>query len=207
MCLGIVEYNLENDDKARSYYDVALEIVRKRGDRGQELVILKNASLLELRVENREAARAHLARRLELAEELGDLSAQAGALVDSATLASQEEEWEEAERLVRDAQSRFQEADDDSQAPFLFLILGYVCEQRGRLEDADDAYGRSLALAEGRGEPRAIGEALRYLGELARTRGDEDAAQDYLDKAERVLEAAQDPNGARMAAESRLPTR
>lgn len=187
--LGIVSYLAREDEKARSYFEVALEVMGEGSRPNRELAILKNAALVELRAKQLHPAQELLTRRLELARQLHDTRAEADALLNLATLASWNEDWEEAERLAFAAKEKFTEAQDESRQSFLLLTQGHVYQKTGRHELAEEHYHGSLEAARDRGDMRGVGKAMHCLGELALEQGREDDGQRYLDDADRILSA------------------
>jgi tetratricopeptide (TPR) repeat protein len=106
--------------------------------------------------------------------------------------AEAEEHYRQA--LLLSEQAPHQREKDTVEQALLFS-LGQVAQQRGKLDRAEEYYGRALALAEKTHSPQDKTTYLYCLGQIALQRGRFDHAETMMDEVLDLLRHAQDSQG------------
>lgn len=156
--------------------------------------LMSNQGIILVKARRFAEAKQSFEQTLGTYQVLGDEDGQSRALVDLATIALQQEDAAEAERLVRKAIRLRQDLIDTRHpgaSPSL-LVLGKALEAQSRWTEARTQFELAHEITtEGQGEDH-LNAAYSFagLGRVALAEGDSDEAAQRLSRALRVLEAA-----------------
>jgi tetratricopeptide (TPR) repeat protein len=170
--LGIVAAEQGYYVEARSYYDQALQIFGRTGDRDQEGRILNNLGFILDQLGAYPEAESHFERVLANSRDIGSRHGQVVALVNLSQVSHHQGRNQKALELGQQALECAEEIGERRAQGYAWTIVGDVLASLGRLTEAESAYRRSLALRRELGQPNLAPEALAGLVRLALARND-----------------------------------
>lgn len=101
-----------------------------------------------------------------------------------------------AEQELTEALTIFERLDRRAWMGFCLSLLGAVCRQQERYDDAITVLERGLAITRAIGFPGGMSPIVDHLGDIARERGDLNRALDYYRQTLPVWLEQRDPHGA-----------
>jgi len=122
----------------------------------------------------------HYDRALRLRRQVGDSLAVARTLNNLGLSYRALEQWNEAESSLRESLRLKSSAGDELSTAASLLNLGFFLLDRAQLDEADESAQRCVDIGQRHHHPETEAEALGLRGEIARARGNLDAARDWL---------------------------
>lgn len=187
--LGNVFEAVGDYDRARSAYDQSLKLAQQTKDRVGQGVALGNLAAIDAALGDYPQAITTFQKSLEISQAVGDRASQASILINlgSAYFAQGKPElalqpYRQSLTLARQIQNRQLQARALSS-------LGLAYDQAQDYRQAMQHYRQGLAIAEQLGDPNLEGMTLNNFGETLRKAGQLEAAETYLRRAVKLLDA------------------
>jgi diguanylate cyclase (GGDEF)-like protein len=177
--IAVTHTFLGNFERARNYYEDALQLARASGDRSNEATALGNLALTVAEIDGPEAGIAIHREALALAREIDDRRGAAQQLANLCMRLSQVGELDAAEATCLDALEQQQSLGMQRLQAGTRMSLGDVHYERDQPSRAENEYRAALALAEGR-IPSVEQPALEKLGAALENQGRFEEANDVL---------------------------
>lgn len=177
--LGVAHNFTENHERARDYYEQALELVRRTDGGALESSILGNLALVIGELEGVEAGLAAHREALALARERDDTETVANQLANICSRLVEADRLDEAATTCLEALARVTRIGNSRLIAGTQMSLGDLERARGRLGAAKERYQTALELAENR-VPSVEVAALDKLVQLDEQRGEPALALDRL---------------------------
>lgn len=157
-------------------HDAALAATRAAGDdRGTASLLSSLGQFYRLR--DPERARACLMESLRISERLKDEELQAYALDALASIDRLRADYQAAMSRYRHALRAFERAGDLAGQASILRCMGQVLTDQGQFYDAEALLEQAIKLANDAGSSRQASQAMYYLGEVYRLRGQLDQAK------------------------------
>lgn len=136
-----------------------------------------------------EDAERYRVQALRIYEELGDWTGQANVLNNLGVDAFFAGDWQGAMKLYERSRKARERGGDVVRYGEALVNIGELLVDQGRLEEARPRLRRALGLWRGAGFPVGVGVALMNLGRAAARLGDDQQAEEFLERARETLEA------------------
>jgi CHAT domain-containing protein len=201
--LGVACGCLSQFQQAEQTLRSALAATRKKGDASIAAIIWNNLGNLLAAQDKIDEALSAFAESAKLARQVTNQMLVAKASANAAAVAVHAERDADAERLNQAAQEGLDDQPLTHDLALLYLRCGQTQWQlhqrrlRGdekNLTQAEQSYGRALAVTENLGDKRAMTYALGCLGQLYEARGDIVPALDFTRRAAFVAQEIQLPD-------------
>lgn len=191
-------------DEAERELTRALAIFDAAGQRAEVARVSKNLGVMNVDRGRFQAGRALFEQSLALRQQLGLQRELADTLVSIGAADLALESPAAAEASLARAAAIFADHDDPLLESDALARLAQAQIAQGRLGEAADSAGRSLAAARTADNGAARGIAWLRLASIARLRGDIDGARAELERAEQALREAKDGKGLLRATLDRI---
>lgn len=136
-----------------------------------------------------EQAERYRVQALRIYEELGDWTGQANVLNNLGVDAFFAGDWQGAMELYERSRRARERGGDVVRYGEALVNIGELLVDQGRLEEARPRLRRALGLWRGAGFPVGVGVALMNLGRASARLGDDQQAEEFLERARETLEA------------------
>ena len=173
-------------DDARSSVLEALRAARQGGWTDLELRALLQATIVALVGGQPAEAERFASEGLVFAEASGDRWRRARLLHRMATAVNHQGRAEQAVELFEEARRGYREVGDAYLEAYMLGGLAHALLILGRLDEAESVLRESVASNTRLGQPMRTGDAFVLLGEIARQRGDRDAARSAYEEGTRL---------------------
>jgi tetratricopeptide (TPR) repeat protein len=193
--LGVVAFSMGAFDHAEEELHTALVAHRRRGDLAREAETLACIGNLAAATGDLVRAEGFLRRALAIHLALGDGAGETRVLGLLAMVLQESGCLVEAREAHRACLQRARFLDSVSGVVVALLNVATVDACLARLDEARDAFGEALRVAQALGAARFQGYALTGLGEVSRQRGLTGVARDLLARAAEQFRSAEDPSG------------
>ncbi|MGH3736017.1 MAG: BTAD domain-containing putative transcriptional regulator [Micromonosporaceae bacterium] len=174
---------------------VALDLVRRMGDRPAEGRVRNDLGVLTWRTGDADGAIAMFTEAVRIHRELGNRRDEARSLANLGTASSERGNLTQAVRCLERALTLYQEVDYRSGQALAFDTLGQIYRQQGDMERAIEAARQGLAIYRGNGDEPGAAMSLRHLGVSLMELPDLAAAVDCLQRAATASRNCGDVNG------------
>jgi tetratricopeptide (TPR) repeat protein len=169
--LGVLAVELGDREKASYYYEQALAVEQRVGNRTGEAITLNNLGTLANRTGRPEEAASYYERALAIHRELNDRYGLAMILNSLGMLATRTGQPEKASGIYQQALAIQREIGDRAGEATTLNNLGGLAHAQGRIEEADSYYQQALAIRREMGDRAGEANSLNNLAGLARDQG------------------------------------
>jgi predicted ATPase len=192
--VGIVAGERAERSVAQEALEQALDAYRAIGDRRLEAVVLGNLALLESMAGRRADAIARRHQAIALHRQMGSSGAAAHELVHQAGDLAQAGDRAGSQQALHQAISLFQEQDNLGGEAVALLQLGVDQAMAARLGEARATLEQALAAHRRLGNRRPEAVACQLLALVCRMRGEVDACEAWLARAEPIFDEIDNPS-------------
>lgn len=186
--LGILFFELGEEQKAEEYVTKALSYAEKSGDKREVAAALSSLSDIVVRRRDYERARPLVERSLELWRDMGNKREEASDLLRLGDVFFQQEKLDDAEKFYVQGIKTSRELDDNPMLAYSLVRLGDLALKQGAYDKAREAYIESLTIERKIGQQSAIATILSRLGSMAHDMGMLAEARKYLEEGLEVSE-------------------
>lgn len=179
-------------DRAAALYLRAQGLARDAGDVRLNAMISQNLGIVAATRGDSMTALEHYQASLDAYRALG-LDEYVGLVMNNIAMAyAHLERWADAERSYGDALAHCERIGDDASKLIVRVNLTDLLVQRGELSQAETLCCEVIQQATAAGDQRALGEAYKHQGAIARRRGDFATAEKQLEAAYQSAIARED---------------
>ncbi|MBN2119124.1 MAG: tetratricopeptide repeat protein [Anaerolineales bacterium] len=184
---------------AREYYEESYLINHETGDRSTEAVTLANLGWSAGMQGDFQTARSYYERALLLSREVGNLYLETATLINLSATTGMEGTAQASLDYAKKALELSHDAGDRSDAAWSLLYMGYAQLLLGRLEEAEEAFGDSVAIRDSLGQPgmqmeplAGLIQTLLFKGNYALAMAETEKIISYL-QTDGTLEGTEEP--------------
>ena len=175
--------------QAQHYYDLALNLSERGGEREEEARVHLALGTLSRKAGDLPSAQAHLDRAAQLAKQLGDLLQLASIQQERGFFFYYQGNYDEAETAFNEAKTTFQQLKYQRGLAQALHALGNIALADQKLHEAKKQYGEALKINQELGHKAAAAYNHYQLGVVASREGQIDQAEGCYKK---VLDIVQD---------------
>lgn len=191
--LGVAYADLEKEEKARVYLELALSICGEMGDRGRESRILNKLGIIYADLGKQDEARENLEQALKIDKESGDRKREGMTLDNLGLIYYVLGKKEQALKCYEEALSIQRDIGDLEEQGTTLHSLGLVYNALGQKEQARENYEQALRIRREAGDSKGEAKTLRNLGVIYFDQTHYDLALASLLVAKQIFEEIQSP--------------
>jgi tetratricopeptide (TPR) repeat protein len=178
---GLLFYNQSNFDSASFYYDKALLLLNKTGNKALEAKIHTNKAIINYFQGKSDEAIASFGRTLSIAEEINDTDLIIGTYINMGLVAQNFGEYQKSIDFNQKAIEGYKKINGKDGLVLCYQNLGSLYLLLGEYAKSLDLYNQSLQMAEEIGDKSNIAKAHHNIAEAYSRLGDfEQSVQEYL---------------------------
>jgi tetratricopeptide (TPR) repeat protein len=190
--LGIVAQKQRYFDKAKVFYQKALQIFENAGDLYNAATDYHQLGTVAQEQRHFDEAKAFYQKALQIREDTGDLYKAASDYHNLGMVAQQQGNFDEAKAFYQKALQIFEDAGDLYNAADEYHHLGMVIQEQRRFDEATVFYQKALQIFEDAGDLYKAATGYYQLGTVAQERQRFNEAINYYQKAFEFFEQFQD---------------
>ncbi len=188
--LGVAYVSLSEAQRAKSYFEDALELYREVGDRLNQGIALRRLGIVNIDLGELESAKTFLGEARTIAIEIGDRRSESAALINQGVvykklgeLTKDLGDFEKARALFEQSLAIDQEIGDRRGEGLNLGNLGSVYQSLGQSEKAISFYENALAIHRETGNRRGEAGVLFNLGHVRSAHGEFEKAIGFYEQA------------------------
>jgi class 3 adenylate cyclase/tetratricopeptide (TPR) repeat protein len=186
--LGLTAEYRGEYDRAREYYERALDVVGETDDPTREAGILDGLGVVAHRQGEYDRAQEYLGRALGITQDTGNRFSEKAILNDLGLVAMNRGEYDRAREYYEEALDIAREIGDRRGEAVVVHNLGEIAGDRGAYGRARERYERSLAIERELGNRHGEAISLRNLGDVAVELGEYDRARECYEQGLAIAE-------------------
>ncbi|HNU35705.1 MAG TPA: tetratricopeptide repeat protein, partial [Methanomassiliicoccales archaeon] len=174
--------------KAIRYKEEALAVLERRGDTNMMAKACISIGNDLCSVGQNQKGLVFLDRAQELANSVGDLSTVAHALANMTGCRLVQGQLDEAERMALKCLPISTKLDDPLMGSMLHFYLGYIHSKRGDRSNAEEDFGKAIAMLREHDSPVRLGQLLIEIAKICMENDEGVRAKELLDEARGIAE-------------------
>lgn len=186
--IGRAYSTLEEHQKAIRYKEEALAVLERRGDTNMMAKACISIGNDLCSMGQNQKGLVFLDRAQELANSVGDLSTVAHALANMTGCRLVQGQLDEAERMTLKCLPISTKLDDPLMGSMLHFYLGYIHSKRGDRPNADEDFGKAIAILRGHDSPVRLGQLLIEIAKICMENDEGARAKELLGEAQDIAE-------------------
>ncbi|MBD2092273.1 tetratricopeptide repeat protein [Microcoleus sp. FACHB-1515] len=191
--LGLASQGLRQFDEAKVYYDQALEVFVKYGNRRNQAMVYNNLGVLAQDTRELEQAKTYYKQTSEINLKNEDYFSQAGTYNNLGVVALRLQQFEEAKGYYQQALNIYIQHDALNKQALIYSNLGVVALKLREFNEARACYRQALAIGIKYADYFSQSSIYQGLGRVAEEKGELDEAKDcYLRSLQIVIECNDD---------------
>ncbi|MCY7408872.1 MAG: sensor histidine kinase [Chitinophagales bacterium] len=171
-CMGLVNFNLSEYEKAFIYFDNAYRVFLEAGDQWGISNVLNNIGLIYLRLGDYTKALDHFLSSLEIKKESHDRYGTANVMISMAAIHRETGNYTDAELLLKESLLIGEELKSDVLLSKGLLELGVILSMENKLPEAIENFYSAKSFYQKQNNPAGVAQCFLHLGKAKSTTGD-----------------------------------